>query len=164
MSFSKPLEAGMNKTKEEQLLAQVIGRVFEDAAFVFSDTLEPSKRPLAGTWDAQGVSLSFTGEHSGTLRMWASRGFACYAAANMLGVEEGSPGAREKGMDALRELLNIVVGNYLPLVYGEDPVFDLGLPQELFPAHLDRDRGDPGAVWLEAEGNAVMFVVDMADD
>lgn len=146
--------------KKKNTLARVICRVFEDAAFVFTDRLDEADKPGAENWDAEGVSLRFSGERSGELRMWADKGFACYAAANMLGVEEESEGAREKGMDALKELLNIVVGNYLPAVYGDKPVFDLGLPQELKPENLRADWANPNSVWLEAEDNAVMFAAE----
>jgi hypothetical protein len=64
-------------------------------------------------------------------------------------------------MDALKELLNIVVGNYLPAVYGDKPVFDLGLPRKLNRRDLPADCGGPETVWLEAEGNPVAFVVVM---
>jgi len=150
----------MNDVDKKTTLAGVIGRVFEDAAFVFTDVLDESDKPAAGEWDAEGVELTFSGHCTGTLRMWAGRGFACYAAANMLGIDEEAEGAREKGMDALKELLNIVVGNYLPEVYGDKPVFELGLPRKLPPERLEQDMNDPAGVWLEAEGNAVVFTVD----
>jgi hypothetical protein len=151
----------MRDVKLVETAGRVIGRVLEDAAFIFTDLLDAADRPAAGAWQAEGVSLSFKGKACGELRMWVSREFALLAAGNMLGIEAGEAGAAEKGLDALKELLNIIVGNFITEVYGVEPVFDLGLPQRIDLPRLKADLSHPAAVWLQAEGCAVLVVVEI---
>lgn len=140
---------------------EVISRVLEEAAFVFTDNLDAQDLPDPLTWDAQGVALKFTGEESGEMRMWASKGFARCVAANMLGVSEEDESSAAKGLDALKESINIIVGNYLTAIYGEEPIFDLGLPEPVDRERLSADLSDPSAVLLAAEDYPILFVVEI---
>ena len=143
----------------KEIAEQTIGRIFGEAAFIFTDKLDQSAQPEPDSWDADGVSLQFKGTPSGEMRMWVSAGFACYAAANMLGVDPGSDEARIKGLDALKELLNIIVGNFITQAYGTALVFDLGIPRALDHAELAADSTHVNSLWLEAEDNCILFVV-----
>jgi hypothetical protein len=151
----------MVMTSLHDIAEQTIGRILGEAAFIFTDKLEKNAIPALETWGPEGVSLKFNGEPSGIIRMWVSPGFACFAAANMLGVEDGTDVARQKGMDALKELLNMIVGNFITEAYGEAPVFKLALPQKLESEELEKDYLDPEAIWLEAEGNPILFTVSL---
>ena len=149
-------------TPLREIVTQTIGRVLGEAAFIFTDILDNDSKPRAETWDADGVSLRFAGTPSGEIRMWVGSAFACIAAANMLGIDTGSDEARVKGLDALKELLNMIVGNFITEAYGETPVFVLGLPSTIANDQKAHDVGDPDAVWFEAEGSTVMFIVRAA--
>ena len=142
---------------------EIVNRILEEAAFVFTDSLLPEDVPDPSTWEASGVALRFFGTPSGEMRMWASNGFSRCVAANMLGVSEDDPAAAEKGLDALKESLNIIVGNYLTAIYGEAPIFDLGLPEPVDRERLERDFDDPGAVLLAADDHPVLFVVSIGN-
>ena len=148
----------MAATKD--ILAQTVSRIFGEAAFIFTDALDEKAKPLVENWDAEGVSLNFTGKASGELRMWVGSGFARLAAANMLGIDAPSEEARQKGLDALKELINMVVGNYITAAFGDSPVFDLGLPKKLSLDQMTTDFVHPDAVWLEAEGNPLLLVIE----
>lgn len=148
----------MAATKD--ILAQTVSRILGEAAFIFTDALDDNAKPPAESWDAEGVSLTFAGKASGELRMWVGSGFARLAAANMLGIDAPSEEARQKGLDALKELINMVVGNYITAAFGDSPVFDLGLPKRLSADQLAKDFGHPEAVWLEAEGNPLLLVIE----
>jgi Chemotaxis phosphatase CheX len=161
----------MDMNTVHEIATQTISRILGEAAFIFTDNLEQSAKPADATWDADGVSLQFFGASAprGELRMWVGKGFACYAAANMLGLDAAGSDdahddvhddARSKGMDALKELLNMVVGNFITAVYGDTPVFELGLPKNLSHDLLEKDFANPDAVWLGAEGNPVLFIVE----
>lgn len=151
----------MNPTLENA--KSTISRILSDAAFIFTDELDDSAKPSGDNWDADGVSLQFFGVPAGELHMWVSKGFACYAAANMLGLDDGSDEARKKGIDALKELLNMIVGNFITAAFGDKPVFDLGLPKDLTKEVMVRDFANANAIWLEAEGNPILFTVDVLD-
>jgi CheY-specific phosphatase CheX len=147
----------MNNFKE--IAGQTITDILEKAAFIFTDTLDANQKPSLRTWEAEGVSLRFSGNTSGTVYMWVSNGFACFVAANMLGIEKENEKAKEKGIDALKELLNMIVGNLLTAIFGEEPVFELGLPTSMDHSELEKNENNPDSVWLQAEGNPIFFIM-----
>lgn len=151
----------MQRSEINDRTLQVVGRVLEETAYLFTDEIEECDIPDVQEWEAEGVKLFFT-EHNGTrcgaVHLWVTKGFASLAASNMLGIDEDDEQAIEKGMDALREILNVILGNLLTEVYGEEPVFDINLPTSLGPEHLEEDFDANYSVWLEAEDNPVFFV------
>jgi hypothetical protein len=149
----------MNPEPVHAALKAVITRVLEEAAFIFSDDLSGEEKPSAVAWNPSGVSLSFTGQRSGTLRLWATPALLPLLSSNMLGLDAGSDRAREKGIDALRETANIVLGNFLTEYYGTEAVFNLDIPVCADPALLQSDCHDDAGIWLQAEGNALLTVV-----
>jgi hypothetical protein len=140
----------------------VLNRILEDTAFIFTDALEEGEVPAASLWNPTGVGLHFTGPTAGEVRMWVDPGFAMLAAANMLGIEPGTVGAAERGIDALKEILNIMLGNLITDIFGTDPVFDLGLPQLIEPEKLADDLESDNAFWLQADGSPLLCVVEVA--
>ncbi len=149
--------------QSRQTLGGVIARVLEDGAFIFAEEPEGDGATLAEGWNAEGVALSFSGPHAGEIHMWVGEDFAEYAAANMLGLEPEEDGAAAKGRDALRELLNMIVGNYLTERYGIEQVFDLHLPADLPQSAMHADLAHPDSLWLDAEGNLIMFTLRVDD-
>jgi hypothetical protein len=151
----------MNNESLYRTLKSVAMSVLEDAAFVFSDELPGTARPSIDDWNPAGVSLSFTGETSGVFRLWADEALLPVLAANMLGLEPGSADARDKGADALREMVNIILGNFLTDHFGSEAVFDLGLPSPADPARAMADCSGDSGVWLQVEGSAVLAILDV---
>lgn len=151
----------MNREEINERTLQVVGRVMEETAYLFTDEIDDAAIPDSHNWDAEGVKLFYTehnGTRSGAVHLWVTKGFAQLAASNMLGIDEDDSMAVEKGMDALREILNVILGNLLTEIYGEEPVFDITLPTALEPAQIIGDLGCEYTVWLEAEDNPVLFV------
>ncbi len=151
----------MNKDEVKQIALEVVGRVLEETAYVFTDEIENEAIPNRDDWIVDGVKLFYKeedGDRSGAVHLWVPNGFASYAASNMLGLDEDDEKAVAKGMDALRELLNVILGNLLTEVYGDDPIFDITLPTALSNKNLIRDYDAEFGVWLEAEDNPVYFV------
>lgn len=138
----------------------VVSKILEETAYIFTEI--PDENPLPDTeqWEATGVVLRFYGSENGEMRMWASEGFARCVAANMLGIDEGDDAAASKGLDALKESLNIILGNYITTVYGVAPVFDLGLPEPLDFNLLKTDLENPDAILLTADDYPVLFIVE----
>jgi len=138
----------------------VISRILSESAFVFCDPLDEENRPDIGAWEAEGVSLDFGGNAHGTVWMYAGKGFLRSTAANMLGIDE-SCYTPEKGVDALKEILNIIVGNLLTTVYGTEPIFDLSIPQALAADSITQRYTNENAVWLTAEGEPLLFLMEI---
>lgn len=153
-----------NNETVREIAIRVISRVLEESAFIFTEELDGGDRPSLDTWDAIGVSLVFKGKPGGTVHMWAGNTFACYAAANMLGVDQEDCCVNEKGIDALKEALNMVVGNFITEAFGEEQVFDLALPQKIEQPLLHSDYNNENAIWLEAETEPILFVVTLYDE
>ena len=150
----------LNSEIKEKAL-EVISRILSESAFIFTDPLEEDDQPIIEEWGAEGVFLSFSGHSPGKISMWADKEFLRYTAANMLGIDEESDEASEKGIDALKEILNIIVGNLLTTVYGPEPVFDLGIPEKFAHESIKNEFSVENAIWLQAEGNPVLFLVDI---
>jgi hypothetical protein len=141
----------------------VIARVLEDASFIFTDGIDPGEMPALTMADTLGVSLSFSGEKSGTFRVWADPGFAGLLATNMLGIDPAEAAAPEKRMDALKEMVNIIVGNALTELFGDTAVFNLGIPEQADPAARENDCARSDGVWLQAEGSPVLCVLELKE-
>jgi CheY-specific phosphatase CheX len=84
--------------------------------------------------------VTFTGAFDGRLVLAVSRGILKELAANMLGVEHASP-TPEQQDDALKEMVNVVCGNLLPVLAGPQPVFHMSAP-EIGPVHGAADQGE----------------------
>jgi hypothetical protein len=152
----------MNNIGSVAVLRKVVARVLEDASFVFTDDIDTGERPLPEGWNATGVSLSFTGGKSGVFRVWADVALVPLLAANMLGLDQESPEARDKGKDALREMVNIIAGNALTELFGDALLFSLSIPEITDAALKTVDCNREDALWLSAEGNAIVCVLDVA--
>lgn len=152
---------GSRETNVIDCAAAVAGRILCDGAFVFADPLPAESTPDIGGWEAIGVELTFAGAESGAVSVWAGRRFISRVAANMLGADEGGERAREEGVDALGELLNMIVGNLLTELYGTEPLFNLGLPREAKRNRLASDLSERECIWFEAEGEPVLFTVQL---
>ncbi len=125
--------------KLNETLARVAEDVFESLAFVlpaFED--EPSAAPEAE--DRTAATISFTGPFEGTLALNASSELLPAIAANMLGLDFGEVPSREMQRDAFKELMNVICGNILPAIAGQQAVFDVA------PAELPADNAIPATV------------------
>ena len=74
-------------------------------------------------------------------------------AASVWGVERDDAVIAEKGIDAVKEMLNVICGNILTEIAGSEPVFNLSVPAS---RELD------AAAWksLASQGTTVAFMVD----
>jgi hypothetical protein len=150
----------MTTVTESEVLRRVAGEVFEGAAFVFSDELDATAAPKPGVWRADGVSLAFKGPRSGGIRLWAEESLGRIVAANMLGLDATDPSIGGRRTEALKELLNIVVGRFITTAFGDDRIFDLGLPATVDFAILKDDMESRNRAWLSAEGTPVLLVLN----
>lgn len=120
-----------------EAISETFNSVIETMAFMMAEEFE-------GVVDADVEYLegrmTYEGdEKSGVLHILAPREFCPPLAANMLGVEPGDEEIYNKGLDAFKELLNIICGQLLTQVYTDLPVFDLSVPQ------LESSAGKGGA-------------------
>jgi CheY-specific phosphatase CheX len=153
----------MNNNERTDMVRKVMARVLEDASFVFADDLPVAAQEDVSPENIMGVSLAFNGERTGEFRLWANPPFAALLAANMTGIDADSPLAREKGADAMKEMMNIIAGNALTELFGTTVVFDLGIPLAADRALFEADRTAPSGIWLMAEEHPVLLVTEISN-
>ncbi len=112
----------------EQAVVEAAILVFETAAFMSIWPATESDGELAPPDVA--ARMGFRGPRTGTLTLRVASSMLPVLADNMLG-ESDADDAREKGQDALRELLNMICGNVLTAWQGEETIFDLSPPEIL---------------------------------
>ncbi len=148
----------------EERMSQVAIDTLEKLAFMFAFSDEgeegrPGDSMVAG-------SISFTGPFSGTLAVTISIELLQELAANMLGLDDGEETTQDHQSDALKETINVICGNLLPAIAGDEVVFDIGVPMVL-PAdqEMTKGAGIPDEHELSAkvnldldEGQCVLFL------
>jgi len=132
--------------------SRVLPRMLEDTAFLFS---EEASRSLEFNDTPAGVGISYSGAESGELRIWAQPALMRTLAANMLGVDETDPNATARRLDALGELLNIVLGHCLTERFGDDQPLNMGLPKSLRASDLEQDLH--AGCWISVEGEPLLL-------
>jgi chemotaxis protein CheY-P-specific phosphatase CheC len=137
---------------DQTLLATVFSQVAENLAFMFIDTPEDEDFDLGVTKFVR-ASMRFHGPFAGRLAIAVPEAMCPEIAANVLGLDPGDELVTNQPYDALKELLNVTCGNLLTAVAGDDPVFDLTVP-EVEP--LNRDAWDA----FKEEAGVVSFVVE----
>jgi len=109
-------------------MQRVAEDVFASLAFMFpvdADTSETNPGP------PQQAAIDFRGPVNGTLLLSVTREMLDPLACNMLGLEDGIlPSAAQKE-DALKEALNVICGNLLPIIVTSRDVFSIGAPRLL---------------------------------
>ncbi len=130
-------------------------RVFEQAAFMFADEVDSIEHRLD-----IGVSLSFSGENSGTFELWTVGELAVTIADNLLGenAELSGDALKARQTDAVKEMLNIIAGNLITDLYGTEPIYNLAIPEKIeIPDFLSEIPED--AAMLSVEGLPVVILV-----
>jgi CheY-specific phosphatase CheX len=131
-------------SEHNQLLRDVFFQILEDLAFMFAE--EPDDEDLFETGAPYvTVSMPYNGPSTGTVSLSVPEVICPEIAANVLGLDPDNEIITAIPHDALKELLNVICGNLLTKMAGEEPVFDLSVP-EVHP--LDTEgwnamRGEP---------------------
>ena len=116
------------RAKLEEIMYEVAIDTLEKLAFLFAFPGDeggwPEDSMVAG-------KISFTGPFSGTMTMTISNEVLQELTANMLGLDDGEETTEKHRSDALKETMNVICGNLLPAVAGDDLIFDIGVPEVL---------------------------------
>ncbi len=113
----------MNKTVNDKLF-EAASMVLEELCFLFSDETGRGgrhTRPLELV-----ASVAFTGPTSGRLEIKTYGGLVPVIAANMMGRDDTTP---EERQDAMGEFANVLCGNLLPELAGQDAVYSIQHPE-----------------------------------
>lgn len=111
-------------------IARAFSDVFEKLAFMFAEPAEKAELP-DDPGDAVLARMRFSGHWRGTLELAVPADMCPEIAANVLGLEPDDETAETRGPDALKEVLNVTCGSILTTLAGDQPVFDLSVPEVL---------------------------------
>ena len=125
----------MDNNKNE-ILTRVLENVMEQLAFMFGEPAQKDELILEEE-KCLHISMQFNGLRNGKLDLVIPASMGISLAANILGLDEDDEEAENNSVDALKELVNMVCGQFLTEAYGDKPVFNLTIPtvEEI-------DRGD----------------------
>jgi len=117
-----------------QDLCDVVRDSLEKLAFLFASADSP-REPIPFQ-DAMTAIASFSGAFSGYLAVSITPPALTELAANMLGIESDEI-EEEHQQDALKEAVNIICGNWLPVEGGDEAIFHIDAPQFLSPSEAE---------------------------
>jgi hypothetical protein len=141
-----------------ELLADVLGTVLQDSAFMFA---EPTEEPEAWAPPVFSAELAFESVRGGVLRITTPPRGAVEIAANMLGVDPGDPEAETQASSALGEVLNVVGGAFVTRFFGTKVPSQLGLPHAEILQELPARRRTCVTVLQLESGDPVMLELDL---
>ncbi len=118
-----------------ETLNRITIEALERTAFVLVDPCDPGETAEP----TRHARIRFTGPTTGTMTVSASDGFLSELASSLLGVEAEDIDIETEGLDAIRELSNILGGSVLNDIGGQESTFSLGLPEL-----VETDSGDAG--------------------
>ncbi len=147
----------------KDIISESIIEVFEKVAFLFPMPIEKEMQNEIemNNVDNTSIGIKFQGPVSGNIFVCLPNSLTLEIAANMLGIEENDDGVEQKSVDATKEILNIICGNVLPKIYGEEPVFQLSAPYAVddIDKEVPVNNGyEAETVNLDIESNIVKFV------
>ncbi len=112
-------------------LRKVVSDSLEKLAFMFFAS-DAFREPILFQ-DAVTAEVSFTGVFSGSLAIVITESALNELAENMLGIDIEDV-EQNHLYDALKETVNIICGNWLPIEGGDEAVFHIGTPRVLSPS------------------------------
>ena len=151
------------KRRLEKILSDVAVDTLEKLAFIFA--FPHDEKETGQQEPAVFASVSFNGFFSGALVIKIPAKVLPELAANILGSDEEEM-TLDQQWDALRETINVICGNFLPTIAGEQEVFNIDPPQivaeeETEKGHNGRKPASIARLALE-EGSCDLFL--FADD
>jgi chemotaxis protein CheY-P-specific phosphatase CheC len=113
--------------KREEIQTDVLCNVLEEFAFLFPVPVSNNMLSIPEETSIE-TSTTFNGPDSGQLILLLPTPLCEQVAANVLGIDPGDPTTTQRCHDAAQELLNIICGQLLTAIYGEQEVFNLSPP------------------------------------
>jgi CheY-specific phosphatase CheX len=118
----------MDNEEVKNLLCGITVSVLESAAFLFVDEekMDPSG---INEISFKVARILFSGFKEGRVFLWMTEETADDAARNMLGLDDDYEVNEKQRDDVLMEILNMITGNLLTTMFGENVIFKLSIPE-----------------------------------
>jgi len=108
-----------------EVINEAVSGVLEQTAYMFPEPLDGDTEVSFEDFEYVLVKLNFSGDKSGEVKMIIPVDFCAELSANLLGEDIGDVDPEENDFDSARELLNIVSGQLLVDLYGNEALFSL---------------------------------------
>jgi CheY-specific phosphatase CheX len=115
----------MKQTLYNTEVAQASANTMEAMAMMF---LVPEEVASPGDSAMTAAAVEFTGPSTGKLVVGISNNLLGELAGNMLGLMDPGETTADQQADALKELANVICGNLLPAVGGNQAIYRVGAP------------------------------------
>ena len=106
-------------------LQKIRDYVLEEMAMMMIEPVEGGDTPFLENEDFYLVRANYTGVFNGTLTVICQTPFADLLPKNLLGLMPDETVEDADRLDAIKELTNVISGNFLSDAFGEETVFDL---------------------------------------
>lgn len=110
-----------------QALVQSVLSVFTEMTGVPIQIVEPSSIAPFET-PMLNARISFSGPRSGDLGLLVEPPLAGLISSRMIGIDQSEALIQDMIDDAVKEMLNVVCGQFLTQMFGHRPVFSLSIP------------------------------------
>ncbi len=107
-----------------EILQTVLAEILEEAAFSFA---EPIEEPPPWGDNLVQAELSFGNDGAG-VSLTTTQAYAHELACNLMGFDADAELSENERQDAVAEMLNIVCGAMMPLLFGEEALVRIGTP------------------------------------
>ena len=111
----------------DSIVASTAVETMEKLAFLFSFPDEERTEAFPGP--AIAGRVGFNGLFTGSLALRMTSSVLPELAVNMLGLDDEEETNQELHLDAFKEMLNVICGNLLPALAGEEAEFSIDAPQ-----------------------------------
>ena len=119
----------MNTITNTQITDIVID-IFERTCFLIADEIEDDDIAHFQSQITWSSKIEYNGTHKGAIFVDASDGFLQELASCMLGVTTDEVDLEEDGVQACREITNIIAGSIILSIGGDHDEYKLGLPEK----------------------------------
>jgi len=109
-------------------LKEIVSQVFEQTAFLFPEPVDLADGISFDDLELFLVTINFTGEAEGETSLILPMEMCRELSANILGEDSVDGDDKEKYIDAVKELLNIITGQLLTRLFGHTALFNLSAP------------------------------------
>lgn len=110
-------------TIDPNTLSRMVASVLERTMFIFAEPASPTEPQ--SQWKS---AITFSGSFSGAVTVTATEGFVRQLVGGFVSVEPQDADLSQYGQDAMNELANLVGGQIVAALGGEDRPIRLGLP------------------------------------
>jgi len=143
---------------DQETISNIFCEVLETIAFMFGEPIEKDELESIPE-DCLVSEMKYSGDKTGTLTMIVQTEMCLEISASVLGKDFNEALQMVKATDSVKELLNITCGRLLTEFFGEEPVFDLSVPEILDPDenYITRFLEDPEMMLFSVDDWIVML-------